>query len=281
LAEANAPHSETEDAVDSMAAPGLAPPNSRRVVISSLPAGTVPQPSAEELESLIESARKRALEYRQSLPNFICVELTDRSVDSSGNGNWKHRDSLAELLRYEDNQESRSTLEVNGKRSSLKRTDLNSTWPMSVGEFGALLNLVFADSSKTTFEWKEAGTLGDGSGPLQVLSYRVARENATIDLSEGNNSIGAGFHGFVYIDGATGGVRRITLEADDLPRKFSMHAAAMTVDYDFVAIAGRDYLMPVHSSVSIQRHRHQTELNEITFRNYRRFASRTKIKMLH
>jgi len=255
--------------------------NGRHLVITALPAGAVPPPSAEELETIVGGARKRALDYSMSLPNFMCVEVTSRSVDQSGNGNWKHRDSIAELLTYHDKQESRSTLEVNGKRSSLKRAEMNSTWPMSIGEFGALLNLVFAPSSKTQFEWKEAGTLGDGSGTLQVLSYRVAKENATLDLSEGNNSrVGVGFHGLVYIDAATSGVRRITVEADGLPRAFSMHAATMSVDYDYVTIAGRDYLLPVHSTVSLQRHRRQIELNEITFRNYRRFASRAKIKMV-
>ncbi len=255
--------------------------NGRRLVITSLPAGAVPPPSADELERIISGARKRALDYSKSLPNFVCVEVTNRSVDQSGNGNWKHRDSIAELLTYHDNLESRSTLEVNGKRSSLTRAEMNSTWPMSVGEFGALLNLVFAPSSKTQFEWKEAGALGDGSGTLQVLSYRVSHENATLDLNEGNNNtIGVGFHGLVYVDATTSGVRRITVEADDLPRNFSMHAAAMTVDYDYVSISARDYLLPVHSTVSLQRHRKQIELNEIAFRNYRRFASRAKIKMI-
>ena len=251
-----------------------------RLVITSLPAGAVPPPSADELEAIVSGARKRALDYSKSLPNFVCVEVTNRSVDQSGNGNWKHRDSIAELLTYHDNQESRSTLEVNGKRSSLSRAEMNSTWPMSVGEFGALLNLVFAPTSKTHFEWKEAGTLGDGSGTLQVLSYRVDHENATLNLAESNNTIGVGFHGLVYIDTATSGIRRVTVEADDLPRSFSMHAAAMTVDYDYVSISARDYLLPVHSTVSLQRHRRQIELNEISFRNYRRFASRAKIKMI-
>jgi hypothetical protein len=250
-------------------------------VITSLPAGTVPAPSADELDAIVASARKRALDYTNSLPNFICVEVTNRSVDQSGNGTWKHRDSIAELLTYHDNQESRSTLEVNGKRSSLKRSEINNTWPTSIGEFGSLLNLVFATSSKTQFEWKEAGTLGDGSGTLQVLSYRVARENATLNLSESNNTIGVGFHGLVYIDGATSGIRRVTVEADGLPRNFSMHAAAMTVEYDYVSISARDYLLPVRSTVTLQRHRRQIEMNEIAFRNYRRFASRTKIRMIH
>jgi VWFA-related protein len=253
----------------------------RHLVITTLPAGAVPAPTADQLDAMVSAVRKRALDYSQALPNFICVEVTSRSVDQAGNGNWKHRDSIAELLTYHDKQESRSTLEVNGKRSSLTRAEMNSTWPMSIGEFGGLLNLVFSPTSKAQFEWKEAGTLGDGSGTLQVLSYRVSHENATLDLNAGNNSsIGVGFHGLVYVDATTSGVRRITVEADGLPRDFSMHAAAMTVDYDYVVISGRDYLLPVRSTVSLQRHRKQIELNEITFRNYRRFASRAKIKVM-
>jgi len=108
----------------------------------------------------------------------------------------------------------------------------------------------------------------------------VARENATIDLAQGNETVGVGFHGLVYIDSATSGVRRVTLEADELPRTFPVRAASMTVDYDFVAISGRDYLMPVRSTVMLHRNRRQVELNEISFRNYRRFASRTKVKMI-
>jgi VWFA-related protein len=273
------------DDVEIAAVSGPQPPeadsHNGRLVITALPAGAVPPPAADELDAIVAGARKRAVDYSKSLPNFICVEVTNRSVDQAGNGKWKHRDSIAELLTYHNNQETRTTLEVNGKRSSLTRAEMNANWPTSIGEFGGLLNLVFAPSSKTHFEWKEAGTLGDGSGTLQVLSYRVAHENATIDLNEGNNSsIGVGFHGLVYIDAATSGIRRITVEADDLPRTFSMHAAAMTVDYDFVFIASRDYLLPVRSTVSLQRHRRQIELNEIAFRNYRRFASRAKIKMI-
>jgi VWFA-related protein len=252
----------------------------QRVLITALPADKMPTPKPEQLEAIIKSARTRALDYSKALPNFICVEITNRSVDADGNGKWKPRDSLAELLSYHDNSETRTTLEVNGKRSSLKRAELNSSWPLSVGEFGAMLNLVFQPSSKTDFEWKEAASLNDGSGTVQVLDYRVSAENATIVLSQGNEQAAVGFHGQVYIDAPTGGVRRITLNADGIPRTFAVRAASMTVDYDFVGISGRDYLMPVRSSVTLVKGKKKVELNEITFRNYRRFSSRTKIKMM-
>lgn len=250
------------------------------VTIRPLPASAVSAPSDDQLQAIVSAGRKLALGYMKSLPNFVCVEVTNRSVDVSGKGNWKPRDSMAELLRYQDDQETRTTLEVNGKRSSLTRTDMDSTLPISVGEFGGLLNLVFQPASKAGFEWKETGTLDDGGGTVQVLSYRVKAENATLALSDSTERIGVGFHGVVFIDPSTGGVRRITLEADDLPRKFSIHSASMSVDYGYVAIGQHDYLVPLRATVSLQRGRKGTELNEIAFRNYKRFASQSRIKVV-
>ena len=274
-----------KDEADAVTTSGLQLPEStgevgRQLLITSLPADAVPPPTPEQLQEMVAAARKRAVEYSKTLPNFLCIEVTNRSVDASGNGKWKHRDSIAELLSYRDNAESRTTLEVNGKRSSLKRADMDSSWPLSVGEFGAMLNLIFQPSSKTVFEWKEAASLGDGSAAMQVLSYRVDRANANIVLSQGNDEAAVGFHGLVYIDTATNGVRRITLHADGLPHSFAVRAASMTVDYDYNAISGRDYLLPVRSSVSLEKAHRKIELNEITFRNYRRYASRAKIKMV-
>src|SRR5207244_1507686 len=141
-------------------------------------------------------------------------------------------------------------------------------WLTSVGEFGALLNNVFLPSSKAEFQWKETDALDTET--LQVLSFRVARENGTIRLKGSNGTVAAGFHGQIYVDGATGGLRRITLQADDLPRDSSFRAASMTVEYDYVSIGQHDYLMPMRAAVSLQRGRKQVDLNEITFRNYRR-----------
>lgn len=252
-----------------------APGETRGLVITALPPGSVPPPSSDEVQAIVSSGRKHALSYSKSLPNFVCLEVTNRSVDSSSNGNWKRRDSFAEMLRYLDSQETRTMVEYNGERTSAQRTDLDTTWPLSVGEFGGLLNLVFQNSSKTDFQWKETDSLG--SNMVDVLAYRVARENANISLKDENKSVASGFHGLVYIDKATGGVRRVTLEADDLKRDFSIHAATMTVEYDYVTIGTHDYLMPMRATMSLQRGRRQTDLNEMTFSNYRRYASQAKI----
>ena len=149
-------------------------------------------------------------------------------------------------------------------------------------EFPPVQLLMYEFTPDARFEGQLGGAVEriESGGTVQVLGYRVLRENATITLGQGNEQLGVGFHGVLYIDPSTGGVQRITMEADGLPKSFSMSAAAMTVDYDYVAISDRDYLLPVRSTVSLQRHHKTIELNEITFQNYRRFASRSKIKFL-
>lgn len=244
------------------------------LVITSLPANSVSQPSPEELDAIIEGARKHALHYSEKLPNFLCVEVTDRSVDALGNGRWRRRDSFGELLRYVDNEETRTTLEVNGRASTVKRTDMNQ-WPISVGEFGDLLNLVFQPSSRAELHWKETDALGGGT--VQVFDFRVTPTNNSMRLTDDRRQVNAGFHGMAYIDSATMGIRRITMEADDLPPDFSIHAASIAIDYDYVNVGAHQYLMPVRGTIRLKRGRREVDLNQIVFQDYRRYASQTKI----
>lgn len=244
------------------------------LVITALSPDSVSHPSAAEIETIISGARQHAVNYSKRLPNFLCVEVTNRSVDSSGIGKWRRKDTFAELLRYRENQETRVTLEVNGERSSVPRAQLGD-WPISLGEFGDVLNSVFQPNAKAEFHWKETDALNNGT--VQVFEYRVARDNASMTLGDSNGKVYAGFHGLAYIDSATYGIRRITMEADELPHDFSIHAASVAVDYDYVAIGPHEYLMPVRGTISLKRGRHEADLNQIVFQGYRRYASQTKI----
>ena len=238
----------------------------------------LPPPEPEEIEKLIAGARTRAVGYMESLPNFMCVEVTNRSVDASGTGNWKHRDTIAELLRYRDKNETHTMLEINGAPSTADRDALlkekGST--LSGGELGGVLTAVFAPSAKADFTWKETDALG--SGTVQVFDYRVAKSNSMYSVVGSNGiQLMVAFHGQVYIDSATRSVRRISLQADDLPKNFPTQASVMGVDYDYVVINGNDYLMPISAEVRLRQSHHQAVLNTIEFRDYKKFGSAMKI----
>jgi VWFA-related protein len=238
----------------------------------------LPPPAPEEIQKLIDDARVRAVGYAESLPNFLCVEVTNRSYDLNGSGNWKHRDTLAELLRYRDKTESHTMLEINGQPSTTDREALlnekNST--LSGGELGGVLKAVFDPKARADFKWKETDALG--SGTVQVFDYRVAKANSMFSVVGSNDfQLIVGFHGQVYIDSSARNVRRVTLEADDLPKDFPTHSTSMGVDYDYVAINGHDYLLPISAEVRVRQGRREAVMNTIEFRDYRRFGSAMKI----
>lgn len=232
-----------------------------------------PPLSVQDGNLLIEDARARAVSYTDSLPNFMCLEVINRSTDSSAMGNWKLKDTIVELLRYRDKQETRTTLEVNGEKSNVDFEAMKG--PMSVGEFGGVLDVVFAPKAQAQFQWKETDELNGGA--VQVFDYSVdqAHSKFTVEGTDGR-AVFAAFHGKVFIDSTTRSVRRVTLVAD-LPAKFSTHASSIRVDYDYVGINDHDYLVPVSAEMRLTKGKHDTALNTIEFRNYKKFGSNMRV----
>jgi len=264
---------QTSTAADEIvAAPG--DPKLASSLAVTFPTTPVQPPDPEELKSLLDDATARAIGYNSTLPNFICAEVTRRSLDRNSDGRWKFVDSLTELVTYRNKEELRTTLKVNNQNSNADRDLLDGV--LSIGEFGGLFNSVFQPSAKATFEWKETGALGEGT--VQVFDYHVAKANSTFDLvSGGGTHTTVGFHGEVFIDTATRTVRRITQIADELPKKGRFVTAAFAVDYDYIAINKHDYLLPVGGQVSVKLASRAAVLNEFQFRNYRHFGSTMKI----
>ena len=234
----------------------------------------VPPMAPEEIKQLLADSRDRSLHYMESLPNFMCIEVTNRSIDTTGSGRWKLRDTISELLRYKDKTETRTMLEVNGKTDSTDREAMKGTF--SSGELGGVLRAVFAEKANAEFQWKETDALGTGT--VQVFDYHVDQKNSEFAVVGMNNKeVMVGFHGQVFIDPVAHNVRRITLIADDLPKDFPTHYTSIAVDYDYVLINTHDYLMPISAQLRLQQGRHEAVQNSIEFRNYRRFGSSMRI----
>ena len=80
----------------------------------------------------------------------------------------------------------------------------------------------------------------------------MARENSSFDIYLGNlQQATVGFHGQIFIESTTHNVRRITMVADDLPSKFPIQAASISVDYDYIVINNHDYLLPIDAQVRL------------------------------
>ncbi len=263
---------ETETAADAHLTTSAVVGNSKFKIAAS--GNPVPPPTDAQMHEIIEAARARALGWSETLPNFMCMEVTDHSVDPSGEGDWHHKDTVVQMMRYVDHEESRTTLELNGAKSNVATDDLG--FAHSVGEFGGMFLLVFDPRAQAKFTWKEADIL-DGQ-PVQVFTFKVAKANSQFDLAgENDRQMVVGFHGTIYLDAATRSVRRISIDADDIPQVLAVRATSISVDYTWVSINNHDFLMPARGAVSLREGKHQAVLNEFEFRGYRRFGSQVRI----
>src|SRR4051794_34340976 len=76
-----------------------------------------PAPSELERSAFIEQVRKQAIAYDETLPNFICNQLTRRVSTPAGSGDehWKELDTLTIRLSYFGRKEDYRVVQVNGK----------------------------------------------------------------------------------------------------------------------------------------------------------------------
>lgn len=264
------PSPDADSATASRALLDLAP---GRFTPSPLSSSSRP-PGKKYLSSLIESARKRAIGYLDALVNFKCIEVTDRFIDPKGKGNWTRHDKLAEMVTFENHQESRDVIEVNGEPGNTQSYDMKGA--RLEGEFGRVLKAVFSPSSSAEFTWKETDSLDGGSA--QVFTYSVDARNSQFTVTSlPEKPVYVSFHGLVYIDDATRGVRRVTMEADAIPAGTHVRASALGIDYDYVAINNHDYLMPVEGELHMKLGKHREIMHRIEFRDYHRFGSDARI----
>ena len=125
---------------------------------------------------VLEAARASALQYTQSLPNFICTQITHReatrqvSFGMSFNGASSSRggsgsvgasrgpgtvdDVIEERLTFFDQMEHYDVVTVNGKKSTGQQ-HMQFGGAISAGEFGSALLNLFDPRSHATFSWDE------------------------------------------------------------------------------------------------------------------------------
>ena len=229
---------------------------------------------AARLKSLIDGTRRRAIDYQTVLPNFVCIETTKRFIDKTGRENWKQKDAITELIRFVSGKEERNTLEVNGVRDHTDRAHLGGL--QTSGLFGELLDAVFSEHAQADFKWQGHAEL-EGS-TVGVLQYSVARAHSEYSLTteDGLHTMVAGFHGQVYVDPNTYGVKYVSIQADGLPPDFLYRESVITVSYDYVTVGGENYLLPISATLSVRHGKRLLLRNEMQFRQYRRYMATSR-----
>jgi hypothetical protein len=250
------------------------------VVKAELP----PPPSSLEQGAIIDEVRRYALQYSESLPNFICLEVTRRALapapgtkyggPADSEPSWREQDTLTLRLSYFSQKEDYKLILVNNRYTTQDYKTIGGA--TSSGEFGSMLRQVFERATEAHFEWDHWATLR--KRPTMAFSYRVHQSRSQWHVVyERNQDIVPAYSGLVYVDQETHQVTRITLKAEDIPPAFPVKRAETVMDYDYTDISGHMFLLPLRSE-TIMLADGVMSRNRSDFVSYNRYSADTVIK---
>jgi hypothetical protein len=235
-----------------------------------------PPPDSIEQSRVLDEVKQYAMNYTNSLPDFICVQVTRRYVDPSGLESWIHADTVTERLTYFEKHEDYKVVLVNNRPVELSHERLGGA--TSSGEFGSMLREIFAPDTGTEFEWDRWATLRGRR--MHVYWYRVRTANSKYRITEqeSKESIIAGYKGYIYVDRDTHAVMKITLEGEDIPPSFPIRDVKLSLDYDFQKIGDREFILPLKAVLTSRVGPKTLIRNEVEFHLYRKFTAESVIK---
>ena len=240
---------------------------------ASPPADSVPTRSLTPAEALIERARQAAFQFSQKLPNFICQEFMSRFAQR-GRAEKMPLDLVSAEVIYEDGQESYRNVKINNSHTEKSLQQIDGSW--STGEFASTLLEVFDPATHTQFRSGGATTISGFRA--QVYDFQVQSENSHWMLHAESQTVTAAYQGSVWVDPATARVLRIEMQARNIPQDFPMDTVESAVDYSYVMVGEKSFLLPVHAeTLGCQRGTSYCSHNVIDFRNYHEFKSESKI----
>lgn len=210
-------------------------------------------PSSDEQAALVAQVRRLALDYSQSLPNFLCTQITRRSVAPvrpGGEPSWKLQDTLTIQLSFFEQKESYRVVKVNNKAVEEVLEDLPGFKVKS--DFGSMTKDIFDPASETRFDWDRWGVWN--GRPSVVLSFRMEPAHSVLSGNYKQNGrpvhFVLGCKGQVEVDWETRQVVRVTAESVD-PSGSAVRDLRIAIRYSHQKIGNRDVLLPLDSVTTV------------------------------
>lgn len=247
--------------------------------VTQVPALTtaLPAPSgvAATNDPIIDKVREIAFEFTETLPAYVVKQYTTRyqsEAASRGKTQWQPLDVVSADVVQENGKESYRNVLVNGKAT--KDAAKSGSW--SEGEFSSVMLAVLSPASDALFINKRAATIV--ARPAWRYDYSIEQPRSSWRVMAGGTTYRPAYGGSVWVDKETSRVLRIEMDARNIPKDFPFDHVESAVDYDFVLIGSRKYLLPTHSeALTCSRGTTECSRNVIDFRNYRKYGSDSNI----
>lgn len=245
-------------------------------------------PSETEGNELLERTRNVTLAAANAMPDFVVKQIIKRSVAYGHTANWIPQDNLTIAVGYRPNVgEEYKILTVNGMPvgDEVKAgRDYSKYAPKGASSSGveyiSALADVFKPESKTEFRIVDTDVIKDRR--TVIYEYQIKKEFSQLTLSVADTGARTvtGSRGRVWIDRELDRVLRFEQIATEIPPDFPITAASTLIDYDWVSINERKYLLPTHSEILLTTVNPKFVLqsrNDVRFRGYQKFGAELKV----
>jgi hypothetical protein len=243
--------------------------------VLSLPAaGQEPPPDPAVRATIIARVSENALAWLDHLPDFVCTQVSRRSTDKSGSGKRFHLDeTVVEEVGYSAGRESYKVVTRNGKPTGLTHRQVMRGYGSS-GEFGSHLRWVFDPQHQAEFEWDRWDTLQGRR--VWVFRFRVPESRHTWVATVNGQQYKLPYFGSVYADCETASVMRVQFTTT-APADAPISNVSLDLQYGFVSISGRQYVLPVRAEERSTYHSAALK-KEIDFSNYHKYTADSSLK---
>jgi hypothetical protein len=249
------------------------------------PEAVRPRPSEEEASQLLARARETTLAAAKAMPDFVVRQQIRRLAAKGTTKNWAVQDRLTLAVSYRESAgEQYKLLTVNGVPVANPTQERGGYYDQvggatSTGEYVGMLSELFDERSKTDFQLSDAEGLRGRQ--TAVYEYRIRREHSSSRITfDRLRTVVVGVRGRVWVDRETFRILRLESISTDIPADFPVTAASSVVDYDWVDISGRKYLLPVRAVVEATQAQEGLTYqirNDIRFSGYQKYGTEIRI----
>lgn len=243
-------------------------------------------PSEAEANELLARTRVATLAAAEAMPDFIVKQLIKRTAAYGNTNNWISLDNLSIAVSYRANLgEEYKVLTVNGmplgqevKESKDYSKYVGGASSSGVEYISSLADL-FKPESRTSFKPVDTDLLQ--TRRTIVYEYEVKKPYSRLTLTaDKTSSANVGSRGRIWIDRETNRVLRFEQIATEIPPDFPITAASSLIDYDWVTIGEKKFVLPTRSEVlitAINKRQVVQSRNEIRFRGYQKYGAELKV----
>ena len=232
-------------------------------------------PRLDTAEQILHDAREAAASFSASLPSFLVEQATSRYFSTTNPARWQPIDVVTAELAYYGGKEEYRNFAIDGRPID---RPIEQTGAWSTGEFGSTLEDLLSTATNAAFHRR--GEERIAARAAVVFDFTVIQANSHWTLvSPDQRRYTAAYDGAIWVDKETRRVLRIEQRTSSIPRDFALSRAESILNYAFVKIEQRTYLLPsAGENIGCMSGSGTCTRNAIEFRNYRKFEASSKVK---